>query len=917
MGREDGSKYVPMLSEDAGGQMKLTLVLYVTMAACLVYISANATPYWDESDFERSQAGPFLRHVEKRDLPSRTVLGYSYPHELGEIAEFLSVWQVRDTLSPHFGGMREGECCGLENIIETDNTQESIWIWCRFGQITGDTSTYRPSIDAAWDYVAQYPAYNEEGSDSPYYRIHNCGWALVAYEAFKMTYGDSSRMAYADSCADYVVSRKDSLTFDDFNFYGRLHPMVAGWAAGTLYRYGLSRGSPDYVDTALAIGFRVADWVDSSSSVRLSDEVWAMSSGTAMWGIVNSVVEADPPAWNAWLTTYAESLQFYEDASNWNDWNNSWNIWYANAFGSIGRILADAQYSTFHRILTDTLLNQDTDTDGGVPANTMHPDTMDQTWVSCYLGMMGIEGLMDSLPLHDVGPEAFISPSTSAVIPVGDSVPIVVTALNYGLGAESSVPIAVSGDFSGSEVVELPVASVDTAYFSGFWVPSVDSVFELTAYTDLFSDEDRSNDTLRLPVTVLPIVAVTGSVRDSISGSGVDSWLYFTRLGPPADTLWDSTSTDVLGNFSVDLVTGTYELDVRPAIPYPARLLSGITVYKDSAVTIDIELGPATLLVMDDDEGRGYEDYYTSVLDTIGVSYICWDVLTEGPFAMSLASLFASPIIIWFTGDEVTNTLTSADRESLSTFLDSGGNLFITGQNIGQDLDTTSFYSDYLRAALVLPTTNDHTLDGVAGDPIGDGLQVLTAGSPGAGNQVSQDVIAPLAGADSVLLYNPVDCAGAKYDSGTYKVVYFGFGFEGVASRPEQGYVTSWYLMRRVLAWFDPTIVPVMEDPVAEILTPGRRYSLSASPNPFSTDVGITFQIDPRIDEKPLISIYDVSGRLVVTLYHNAEDRPDQTPDCIRWDGCNDRGARVSSGVYFVRLTHGNARMSEKVLLIR
>lgn len=896
--------------------MRLILVASVVAMLSLLAVRAASTPYWDEYDYYQSQTAWVLGEEPAFRHPPVSLLGYSYPYELAEIARFLSLWQVSDSLSPHYGGMREGECCGLENIIETDNTQESIWIWCRFGEITGDTGTYRSNIDAAWEYVETYPAYNEEGTDSPYYRVHNCGWALTAYEIFKKVYADSSRVAYADSCADYILTRKDSLVFDDYNFYGMLHPMVAGWGAGALYRYGISSGSTEYIDTALVLGARVADWVDSNSSYRLSNEVWAMSSGTAMWGVVNSVVTADPPGWNAWLATFAESLQVYQSPSTWNDWNNSWNIWYANAFGDIGKVLADARYLDIHKMLTDTLLVQDTDCDGGVPANSMHPDTMDQTWVSCYLGMMGIGGLADSLPLHDVGPVAFISPSENVVIPVGDSVSVAVTALNYGLSSETGVPLQISGDFSGSELVELPVAMMDTALFSGVWVPSVDSVYELTAYTVLGGDEDFSNDTLTVDITVLPVVTVSGSVKDSITGNGVSAWLYFLRTGPPGDTLWDSTSTDGLGDFSVDLVTGIYDVEIEPAIPYPHKSVLGVSVPKDSVVVVDIELGPATLLVLDDDEGETYEEYYTSVLDTLQVSYICWDAYDKGPFAVSLMSLFAHPIVIWFTGDEITNTLTPADRDSLSSFLDSGGKLFVTGQNIGQDIDTTTFYSDYLHAAFLMPTTNDHIIDGVPGDPIGDGLQVLTAGSPGAGNQISQDIIAPLPGADTVFVYNPVDCAAIKYDSGTYQIVYSGFGFEGVASRPEQGYVTSWYLMRRILYWFDPSIVGMDEVEDTGLLSRGARSWLKTTPNPMRKEGLVSFRALPTGDQDASLSVYDVSGRLVVCLWESSPANGNMAGK-IQWGGTDQRGNELPSGIYFIRLTQGKSCLSNKVVILK
>lgn len=896
--------------------MSFRVIFFLVAGAILFAGPVFSTPYWDEHDFERFQAQRFLPHAVG-EIPERPFLGYSYPYQLSEIARFLSIWQVSDSLSPDYGGMREGEHPEVQNIIETDNTQESVWIWCRYAQLTGDTATFRPNIDAAWTYVSRYPAYNEEGTQSPYYRIHNCGWALVACQIFEEVYTDSSRFQYADSCADYIVTRKDSLPFDDFNFYGRLHPFVAGWGAGTLYEYGLYRGAQNYVDTALVIGARVADWVDSNSTRRLSDEVWAMSSGTAMWGVVNSVVADDPIGWSAWLSDFAESLQVYQEASSWGDWNNSWNIWYANAFNSIGRALADSRYADYHRMLTDTLLIQDTDIDGGVPANSMHTDTMDQSWVSCYLGMMGIEGLIDSLPAHDVGPIAFLSPHQEILIPVGDSVSVAVSAVNYGLSPESGVPVEVSGDFSGATTVDLPVASSDTALFPGFWVPQVDSVYEMAAYTSLPLDEDSSNDTVRVSVTVLPVVTVSGSVKDSSSGDGIDAWLYFHRMGPPADTLWDSTSTDTSGDFSVGLVTGMYDIQISPAIPYPETTVVAVEVIKDSTITVDVRLKPASLLLMDDDEGKDYETYYTSSLDSIGVSYIVWDISTRGVFPISLMSSFGSPIVIWFTGDAFTNTLTLEDQDSLSSFLDSGGNLFITGQNVGQDIGDSTFYSNYLHAIFVLPTTNDHTIDGVSGDLIGDGLSILTAGSPGAGNQVSQDVISPAAGADTVLTYSTLDCAGIKYDSGTYKVVYFGFGFEGIASRPAQGYDSNWHVMRRVLRWFDPSIV-VVDESNSYSRSEGRgRFSLAVNPNPFRGTADIVFEIPALEGEEVSLRVYDVSGRQVSSVWAQARGTGKPKVNRIIWNGSDSVGESLGSGVYFLKLGTCNRSVVRKVVILR
>jgi len=62
------------------------------------------------------------------------------------------------------------------------------------------------------------------------------------------------------------------------------------------------------------------------------------------------------------------------------------------------------------------------------------------------------------------------------------------------------------------------------------------------------------------------------------------------------------------------------------------------------------------------------------------------------------------------------------------------------------------------------------------------------------------------------------------------------------------------------------------------------------------------------------IKIYDASGRLVRTLVWGTEEAGEYT---ISWDGSDDRGRALSSGVYFARLEAGTEQRLAKIVLLR
>jgi subtilisin family serine protease len=106
------------------------------------------------------------------------------------------------------------------------------------------------------------------------------------------------------------------------------------------------------------------------------------------------------------------------------------------------------------------------------------------------------------------------------------------------------------------------------------------------------------------------------------------------------------------------------------------------------------------ILLVDDDGGDTFETYYTEALQSLGFTPDIYTVPlnSDGP---PLNILNQYKLVIWLTGGEYWNTLTATDQIELQSYLDSGGRLFISGQDIGYDIGSSSFYQNYLHATYV------------------------------------------------------------------------------------------------------------------------------------------------------------------------------------------------------------------------
>ncbi len=315
------------------------------------------------------------------------------------------------------------------------------------------------------------------------------------------------------------------------------------------------------------------------------------------------------------------------------------------------------------------------------------------------------------------------------------------------------------------------------------------------------------------------------------------------------------------------------------------------------------------VLLVDDDGGESYENGYMEALDSAGVDYM---VLEEADFLNLNNQISAAdyPVIFW-NASWAFPAFVPADISFLTAYLDNGGNLYLAGQDVGWDIfeggsnfpAAVNFYNNYLDADYVADNSNTFAVEGIPGDPITDGMffgiNTVYPRYP--------ESIASYSGKSVMILkYFTQEKYGAlRYDSGTYKVVYIGFGLEQMNNTE-----TARLLIQRSLEWFGIiTGIPGQNKSLVENFNLAQNY-----PNPFNPETIIQYSLPNLNPEAVRLVIHNSLGQRIRTLV-NEEQSGGQYR--VRWDGKNDNGKPVGSGIYYYQLISGDRRISRKMILMR
>lgn len=419
----------------------------------------------------------------------------------------------------------------------------------------------------------------------------------------------------------------------------------------------------------------------------------------------------------------------------------------------------------------------------------------------------------------------------------------------------------------------------------------------------------------------------TGVYTSYIKNIGLFPDTYNINLAVDCPTGWSQTFTTINGTFNYD---ETDAVTLNPGDSTEIQLsISANSIYGYGKTTVQFisnqgSFGNAEfryttfgldVLVVDDDGGEGYEEYFQNELINLSSDY---GIITSDFVPVNADSLNTFKIIIWNTG--VTEPgLSTVEMNVIKSYLDNGGQLYLNGVDIAYQLadpvspyyttESIEFFTNYLHSSYILREHSAIITQGISGDPITDGLGMTNlAGGDGAntinhsqGHYANQISALGMYSANILSFWlKPDEHPGIRAIHGTSgKVVFTTFGFETIALAERRALFAE-----RILDWLDNPVS--VEDNQSDLL-PASFELIQNYPNPFNPFTSIQYKV---AETSPVsIKVYDLIGSEVAVLV-----------DDIKQPGVYEvafGGENFASGIYFYKMTAGNFTSVKKMNLLK
>jgi len=332
----------------------------------------------------------------------------------------------------------------------------------------------------------------------------------------------------------------------------------------------------------------------------------------------------------------------------------------------------------------------------------------------------------------------------------------------------------------------------------------------------------------------------------------------------------------------------------------------------------------ANVLVVDHDLSEGgYTDcwpYYEVALIANGITYTYFQVQTD-LLTPDLATMQMYDCIIWFSGEcwgyYGDDCMTPESETKVGSYLDGGGSLFFAGQDYlwasyptAGTFTAGQFPYDYLGLTSVsqdewfIEDPDVLNVSGVVGS-VADGYtftasDIFTTAKEGLYIDEIIGFTWNAMGLFQVDSPAPVGVCAAQKDTGVFRSIFSTLAFAAIDDPTTQN-----NLLGDMYNWLTGGGVSVDNSPIG-------MNSITIAPNPFAHSTTFSFSLKGATHIS--VDVYNVKGQLVKNLSNE-----DMIADIhsLTWNGTDNSGNEVPTGVYFTRIVTDNVENIHKVMVIR
>ena len=290
----------------------------------------------------------------------------------------------------------------------------------------------------------------------------------------------------------------------------------------------------------------------------------------------------------------------------------------------------------------------------------------------------------------------------------------------------------------------------------------------------------------------------------------------------------------------------------------------------------------------------------------------------------------------------------TAQMAGLTAFLDADraalNQIVFMGRDMSYGSTARPFMEKYTGTVYVKDDAGYRKLKGTPGDPIGVGEWLSITGSYPDELKLS----ATYPGAQIVYKYNALSAVGegfttedearqyfekegkewdpklwpfapsgpdsiavARYVGSQHASVYFAFQLSYITNAAQRAAVVG-----RTLDWL-AAATSMNKDVALQQSGPGAPDKLVLGqnyPNPFNPATRIQIGVPASYTGKVELKVYNVQGQLVKTVFEGTKPAGFHT---FEWDGTNNSGTSVSSGIYFARCQAGQTVLTRKMVFLK